>query len=95
MLTKRTLIFVLAALCVLLIPFFAMQFRVEGWDWHAFDYVVVGVLLAGVGFALAGATNAQFPLKRRVIAVAAAGLLFLVYVHLAVGIVDWLPLAGS
>lgn len=95
MLTKRTFIFVLAALCVLFIPFFAMQFQVEGWDWKAPDYIIIAVLLTGVGFALAAATNREFSLSRRVIAIACAGLIFVLYVHLAVGIVDSWPLAGS
>ncbi len=92
---KRTYVFVLAALSILLIPFFAMQFQVEGWDWHLPDFAIVGVLLAGVGFALAAATNKEFPLSRRIIGLGVAGILFLVYVHLAVGIVDSWPLAGS
>ena len=65
-------------------------------DEAAGQFVVV-VLdgLAGVGFALAAATNREFPMRRRLIGIAVVGLLFILYVHLAVGIVDWLPLAGS
>lgn len=95
MLTKRTSVFVIGALCLLLIPFLAMQFGVQGWDWHLFDYLVVGVLLVGVGFALAAATNSAFSLKRRVIAIGIVALLLVFYIHVAVGIVDWLPFAGS
>jgi|GEM_PF-3223858 len=91
----RTYIFVLAALALLLVPFFAMQFQVAGWDWHVDDCIIMAVLLSLAGFALAAATHREFPLSRRVLAIAAVGILFLLYVHLAVGIVDTWPLAGS
>ncbi len=90
----RTSIFIFGSLSLLLVPFFAMQFAVEGWDWHLFDYVVVGIILAGIGWSLAFATNGA-SLKRRVIGVALVTLLVATYVHLAVGLVDWLPFAGS
>ena len=93
--TQRTFAFVLGALCLLLVPFFAMQFGVEGWDWNVTDFVIMAVLLSGAGFALAAATNSNFSLKRRVMAISIVGLLFILYVHLAVGIVDSWPLAGS
>lgn len=92
---KRTYIFVLGALSLLLIPFLAMQFNVAGWDWNASDFAIMSVLLAGVGLALAAATNRTFPLSRRCIGIGAVGFLVLLYVHLAVGIVDSWPLAGS
>lgn len=92
---KRTLLFVIGALALLLVPFFAMQFEVEGWDWHLSDYIIMAVLLTGAGIGLAAATNGEFPIRRRVIGIAVVGLLFVFYVHLAVGIVDSWPLAGS
>lgn len=92
---KRTLVFVLAALSLLFVPFLAMQFQVEGWDWHLSDFMIMTVLLTGIGVALAAATNKEFPLKHRVIGIAFAGLILLLYIHLAVGIVDTWPLAGS
>ena len=95
MLTKRTLIFVLAAPCLLLVPLFAMQFTVDGWDWGAADFVLMAVLLSGTGAALAAATNSEFPLSRRLIAVGIVGGILVLYVHLAVGIVDSWPFAGS
>ncbi len=39
--------------------------------------------------------KSRFTVKRCVIALAVVGLLALLYVHLAVGIVDTWPLAGS
>lgn len=95
MFTKRTLKFVLSALALLLIPFFAMQFEIGGVDWDFTDFSIAAALLASVGIALATATCKQIPLRRRVIGFAAVGLIFVLYVHLAVGIVDSWPLAGS
>lgn len=92
---NRTLKFVIGALCILFIPFFAMVFKVDGWDWHIFDYIVVGVLLVGAGWGLAYATSAGATNRRRVIGLAIVGLFIVLYVHVAVGVVDWLPLAGS
>lgn len=92
---NRTLKFVLGALCVLFIPLFAMLFNVEGWDWHLFDYIVVGILLVGAGGGLAYATGAGVPMRRRILGLAIVGVFILLYVHVAVGIVDWLPMAGS
>lgn len=92
---NRTLKFVLGALCILFIPLLAMVFSVDGWDWSLFDFVLIGVLLAFAGYALAYATNVQMSNTLRFIGLAAVGLLVLIYVHLAVGLVDWLPLAGS
>ena len=31
---------------LLLVPAVAMQLGVDGWDWNAFDFVVMGALLA-------------------------------------------------
>jgi hypothetical protein len=92
---NRTLKFVLGALCILFIPFFAMLFNVSGWDWHLFDYVVVGILLAGAGWGLAYATSNGVTNRQRLIGFAIVGLFILLYIHVAVGIVDWLPMAGS
>jgi hypothetical protein len=92
---KRTYVFVVGMLALLLVPFFAMQFQIEGVDWDGADFGVAAALLIGFGFALAAATNGEFPMRRRLIGIAAFGLLFLLYVHLAVGIVDTWPLAGS
>lgn len=95
MLTKRTLVFIIAALSLLLVPFFAMQFQVEGWDWSASDFVIMAVLLTGAGIALAAATSSSYSPSRRLIGIGAIILLAILYVHLAVGIVDTWPLAGS
>lgn len=92
---QRTVRFVLGALALLIIPLIATQLQIGGWDWDGTDYAVMAVLLTGAGAAAALATNAQYPLKRRLTGVAIVGFLFILYVHLAVGIVDTWPLAGS
>lgn len=46
-------------------------------------------------FVLAAATNSAFPLKRRAIGIGAVVFILALYAHLAVGIVDTWPLAGS
>lgn len=95
MLQTRTYIFVLALLSLLLVPFFAMQFGVQGWDWDARDFAIMSVILSLAGVGLAAATNGAFSLKQRLIGLGVVGLLFILYVHLAVGIMDTWPLAGS
>src|SRR3989344_941519 len=45
---KKIIRSILAAELVLLIPLAAMQFSDE-WDWHLSDFIIVGILLAGVG----------------------------------------------
>jgi peptidoglycan/LPS O-acetylase OafA/YrhL len=95
MISKRTMFFMIGALCLLFVPFFAMQFNVGGWDWQLNDFVIMGVLLTGFGIALAAATNKDTPLVRRIIGLSVIGFILLLYMHLAVGIVDTWPLAGS
>lgn len=90
----RTLTFVLAALCLLFVPLFAEVFNVAGWDWKVGDFAIVAVLLAALGASAAYATGPRTT-KQRIIGVALVILVLLTYVHLAVGIVDWLPFAGS
>ena len=87
--------FIIGALSLLLIPFFAMQFQIQGWDWKLSDFVIMSVLLTGAGLAMATATNSAFPLRKRVIGLTIVGLLVILYVHMAVGLVDSWPLSGS
>jgi hypothetical protein len=92
--STRILTFVGAALCLLLIPLFAMLFHVSGWDWDATDFIIMAALLAAAGVSAAYVT-APGSTKVRIIGAACLIVLILLYVHLAVGIVDWLPFAGS
>jgi hypothetical protein len=63
---------------VLLVPFAAMQFSNDV-DWTTFDFILVGVLLAGVGAAyeLAAARGSGFYRAGAAFALAAALMLFL------------------
>ncbi len=91
---NRTYKFIIAALSLLLVPALAEFFDVPGWDWELRGYLLVGVLLAAFGASIAYATG-QRTMKQRVIGAALALLILATYVHLAVGLVDWLPFAGS
>jgi D-alanyl-lipoteichoic acid acyltransferase DltB (MBOAT superfamily) len=79
---------ILVTQLVLLIPLVAMQFS-EEWDWKPFDFIVVGILLAGVGFAYEliahGAKNNP---KQAAAGIALAVSMVLIWVELAVGILD-------
>lgn len=90
----RTVKFVLGSLCILIIPLFAELFDVAGWDWKAGDFAIIAVLLIGLGAALAYATGPR-TMKQRFIGGGAVLMILALYVHLAVGIVDTWPLAGS
>jgi hypothetical protein len=91
----RTLKFIIGALCLLFIPFFAMLFQVQGWDWDMSDFIIMAVLLTGMGYGAAFATNPAGNRRNRIIGIAIVAFLLVLYVHLAVGIVDTWPLAGS
>ena len=69
---------------------------VDGWDWSPFDFILMGTLIFGTGF-LVEIANMKIKNKNHVIiaAVAIVAALLVVWVHLAVGIVDTLPFAGS
>ena len=91
---KNIILSVLAAELVLLIPLIAMQLS-DGWDWGVADFIIVGSLLAGVGF---GAQLIIHGVKHNprqvVIGVALAVAMVLTWIELAVGIFGS-PLAGS
>lgn len=91
----RTTKFVLAAMCLLFVPVLAMQFEVGGWDWDITDFIAASGLLAALGVAVGAATNGNFSPKRRAIGIGGTLFVIALYVHLAVGIVDSWPLAGS
>ncbi len=52
---KRPILIIAAALSLLLIPFLAMKFDVEGVVWTALDFVVMGAMLviSGLGVEIA------------------------------------------
>lgn len=91
---KKLGLVVLGTAAILLMPFIAMQFTGEV-NWTASDFVMAGVLLAGIGVAYVLATVKMRNPRTRLIAGAlfAAALLF-IWVELAVGLVGT-PFAGS
>jgi hypothetical protein len=68
----------------------------QGFNWKPNDFVVMGVLVFCAAFGLEVAARKIAGRRSRYVALAAIVLLFLlVWVHLAVGIVDSWPFAGS
>jgi hypothetical protein len=49
---KRPILIIAAALSLLLIPFLAMKFDVEGVVWTALDFVVMGAMLVITGLGI-------------------------------------------
>jgi hypothetical protein len=93
---KRTNIIrsIIAAELVLLIPLIAMQFS-EEWDWGLPDFIVVGILLAGVGVGYQMiVTGVRTNSKLAVIGIILAVVMILTWMELAVGIFGS-PVAGS
>lgn len=84
----------LGTTAILLIPFIAMQFTGEV-NWTASDFVIAGVLLAGVGLAYVLTTVKMRNPRTRLVtgALFAAALLFM-WAELAVGLIGT-PFAGS
>ena len=85
---------VLATGIILSIPLIAMQFTNEV-DWKLADFTVMGVLLFGTGFLFVHVARVTPRKYRTLIGIAFVLALLLTWVHLAVGIVDSWPLAGS
>lgn len=84
----------LATVAVLSVPFVSMQFSEEV-NWSFTDFLVVGFLLFG-GASLFVHVARVAPRKyRALIGIGFAIAIFAAWVHLAVGIVDTWPLAGS
>lgn len=93
---KQTIIrSVLAAELILLVPLAAMIFSVEGWDWGVPDFIIVGILLAGVGVGyqmiVSGIKNNS---RLAAIGIVLAAAMVLIWMELAVGIFGS-PFAGS
>src|SRR3989344_94278 len=80
---------------ILMIPLVAMQFTSEvAWD-HT-DFIVMGILLSGTGLMITFPKRKIKSSNKRVVAIIALLLALLVtWAHLAVGIVDTWPFAGS
>ena len=91
----KHLLFILGSVAaLLLIPFLAMQFTSEV-NWSPFDFLVMGILLFGLG--LAGEwvwRNVKRTGHRIALLVAALAVFFLIWAELAVGVFGT-PFAGS
>lgn len=84
-----------ATAAILVIPLIAMQVSNE-WDWKVSDFVIIGILLLGTGFLIVLAARKIKSTNRRIVVILGLlALLLLTWAHLAVGIVDSWPLAGS
>lgn len=85
---------VLVAELILLVPLVAMLFSDEV-DWGAADFIIVGILLAGIGVAyqliVTGAKNNS---KQIAIGIVLVAMMLLIWIELAVGVFGS-PFAGS
>ena len=92
---KRSMIrSILAAELVLLVPLLAMQFS-DDWNWKPADFIIIGILLAGMGLAHELITNGAKNNSRQVaIGIVLTAVMLLIWIELAVGLFGS-PLAGS
>lgn len=85
---------VLIAELLLLVPLVAMQFTTEV-NWGVSDFIVVGVLLAGIGVAYQLiATGLRGNSRQAAFGILLAAVILLIWIELAVGIFGT-PFAGS
>lgn len=84
----------LGTAAILSIPLIAMQFTREV-DWKIGDFLLMGILLFGTGSLFITVARVTPSKYRALLGLGFLGALFITWVHLAVGIVDSWPLAGS
>ena len=85
---KNLLPVLLVPAILLLIPAGAMLFKAEGWDWSASDFIIMWVLLVGVGIAYKLISRkADTPAYRIATAVGLAAGFLLIWVNGAVGLI--------
>ncbi len=93
--SKNILRPLIVTILILLVPVFGMRF-LSGWDWSASDFLLMGILIFGTGLLVEFANKKIKNRNHRIVVIAAIVLALLVlWAHLAVGIVDSWPLAGS
>lgn len=95
----------LATAVILSIPLMAMTFQWvkpnpsnpldQGVNWGLGDFVIMGILIFGAGSLFISIARISPRKYRMLIAFAVLAALLLTWTHLAVGIVDNWPLAGS
>lgn len=92
--TKQIIRSVLAAELILLVPLIAMIFSDDA-QWSVSDFIIVGVLLAGVGIGyqliVTGIKNNS---KQAALGIVLAALMILLWIEMAVGLFGS-PIAGS
>src|SRR5688572_19125220 len=96
-LIKDDKVFGLIAACtaaILCIPLIAMQISSE-WDWGIFDFLIMGTLLFGAGSVFVLLARKVKKNQRLIVGLIILAAVLLTWVHLAVGIVDTWPFAGS
>ncbi|HEX8226679.1 MAG TPA: hypothetical protein VF572_02310 [Candidatus Saccharimonadales bacterium] len=94
---KNTYLLRIAAITagVLSIPLIAMLFSDEV-DWNLFDFIVIGAMVSGAGLVYElGVKRIRTPRARLIAGIAVVVGLMLIWAHLAVGIIDNAPFAGS
>lgn len=94
-----------ATAAILSLPYLAMQLQWvkpnpsnpadRGVDWSLGDFVIAGVLLFGMGSLFVFIARRVNKKYRLVVALSVLAVFLLIWVHLAVGIVDSWPFAGS
>lgn len=67
----------------------------DDWDWSFPDFIAIGILIFGMGSLFIFISRITPRKYRSLIGLGILILLFLAWVHLAVGIVDSWPFAGS
>jgi peptidoglycan/LPS O-acetylase OafA/YrhL len=91
---KQSIIAIFAGTAaILLIPLIMMQVSNE-WDWDLRDFVIIGVLLIGMGFVYELVATRLHKKYRPLIALLVMTLVILIWAELAVGIFGT-PFAGS
>ena len=91
---RRVRLILISTICILSIPFVAMQFTQEV-SWSIMDFAIAGILLVGTGLLLEVTFRMTAKKTLRIlIAIAIVLLLLLIWAELAVGIFGT-PLAGS
>lgn len=92
---KRLIIIFSVIAVLLLIPFIAMQFSIDGVDWNLRDFLLMGILLSITGLSIELVLRkVKSQRKRLLICGAVLMVFFLIWAELAVGIFGS-PFAGS
>jgi hypothetical protein len=84
----------LGTTAILSIPLIAMRFTPEV-DWSLFDFTIMGALVFGAASLFVVVARATPRKYRLLMGFVILGAFLLVWAHLAVGVVDSWPLAGS